>query len=179
MLPQSLQDAPRIYQGARVNVHQVQLTGRAGQTVQRDLIVHPGAVVILPLLGDDQLALIRNHRYAVGSEIWELPAGTREDEEAPERCAARELTEETGYKAGRLKQLAVFYSAPGFCTEKLFAFAAYDLEQVGQKLEATEKITVEVLDWKKAIQMIRNNEICDAKTMATLLYYHAFERDAD
>ena len=177
MLPESLQDAPRVYQGVRVDVYAVELTGRDGQSIQRDLVVHPGAVVILPLLDRDQVVMIRNHRYAVDEELWELPAGTLDPDESPEVCAGRELIEETGYRAGQIEALTRFYSAPGFCTELLHGFVARDLEQVGQDLEATERIIVQVLPWNRTMRMIRDGEIRDAKTIAMLLYHHAFVRE--
>ena len=98
-------------------------------------------------------------------------------DESPAACASRELFEETGYQAGRVDPLAAFYSTPGFCTELMHTFAAYDLTPGDQRLEATEKITVEALCIEKTMQMIQDNTIRDGKTIATLLYYHTFIRD--
>jgi len=180
MLPDFPQPGPILLHGARFEVRQVNIPAKKpGQPPQtRELIVHPGAVVILPILADGNIALIRNKRWAVGEELWELPAGTLEPPEPPDQCAARELIEETGYRAGRLTHLTDFYSCPGFCTELLYAFLATDLTHVGQQLEETEQITVEPTPWDRVLEMIRSHQIRDAKTIAALLYYATFMRNA-
>ena len=91
-----------VLQGARFNVHEMELLGSDGKTYRREVIHHPGAVVLLPLLDQDTVVLIENSRPSVGETLLELPAGTRESDEPPEQTAARELVEETGYHAGRL-----------------------------------------------------------------------------
>lgn len=151
-----------IYQGSRISVRQVD---------HRDLVVHPGAVIILPILDDNQIILIRNERFAVGETLWELPAGTLEPKEHPQETAGRELIEETGYEAAHIEFLTSFYTTPGFCNEKMFAYVAKNLKFVGQKLDATEKITVEIVQWKNVFTMIENGEIKDGKTLTTLLLF--------
>ena len=95
----------------------------------REVIVHPGAVVILPFVSDTQILLIKNRRQAIGGErLIELPAGTLEKGEEPMNCAGRELVEETGHIAGRLKPIGNFFTSPGVLSEKIYAFAAYDLQ---------------------------------------------------
>jgi ADP-ribose pyrophosphatase len=147
-----------------------------GNEFRRELCVHPGAVVILPFLADKVL-LIRNYRYAAQNTLIELPAGTLEKGEDPMNCAGRELLEETGYLAGRLKPLASFFSSPGILTEKLYAFAAYDLEMKVAALEEDEEIETMPVSFDEAIEMIRTAQIIDAKTIATLLLYDRFHRD--
>jgi ADP-ribose pyrophosphatase len=166
-----------LFRGSRFDVYQIELAPRTPgkPPQQRELIVHPGAVVVLPML-DDQVVMIRNQRWAVNQELWELPAGTLEPPEPPDACASRELIEETGYKAGHIEPLAEFYSSPGFCSELLHTFLATDLTHVGQQLEETEKITVELLPFDRVLEMVKSNQIRDGKTMAALLYYHAFTR---
>lgn len=141
-------------------------------TISREWVVHPGAVLILPLLGGGEVVLIRNYRYAAGQELLELPAGTLEPGEAPAVCAARELEEETGYKAGHLEPLCEFYTTPGFTNEKLFAFVATDLEQTVQRLEATEQIRVQIMRLGDALDATVDGRIIDAKTIAALQVYH-------
>src|SRR5437867_4555713 len=85
--------------------------------VQREIVVHPGAVLILPLLTPDRVVMIRNFRYAVCEELLELPAGTLEPPEPPRDCAARELEEEAGYRAAEIEPLCEVYTSPGFTTE--------------------------------------------------------------
>ena len=167
-------DAELAYSGVRFNVYAVDLPGRGGQSVRREAVATPGAVVVLPLLDDQRVVLIRNERFAVGHTLWELPAGTIEDEEPPDQAAARELTEEAGYRAGQVDKLIEFYPTPGICTERMHAYLARDLEHVGQDLDENERITVEVLGLDRSIQMVRDNTIRDGKTIATLLYYQSF-----
>lgn len=106
--------------------------------------------------------------------LWELPAGTLEKEEDPLVCAARELQEETGYRAGTLKPFMKFFTTPGFCNEEIQTFLATDLTFMGQKLDETEKIDTEVVKLVEAYEMIRVGQICDAKTICSLLFYRDF-----
>ncbi len=143
-----------------------------------EIVVHPGAVVVLPLLDQGrQVVMIRNYRYSIEQELWELPAGTldRPDED-PAAAAERELEEETGYRAGRLTPLGRFYPSPGVMTELIQAYAAADLVKTRQRLEATERITVEVVDFAEAIRMIRDGRIVDGKTILTLLKWNLEQR---
>ena len=137
----------------------------------REVIVHNGAVTVIGFLPDDQILLIRNYRYAIGQILLELPAGTLEKGEDPMNCAGRELLEETGYLAGRMKPLGNFFTSPGILSEKMYAYAAYDLEQQVQALEQGEEITVDPTPYDEAIRMIDRGEIHDGKTIAALLMY--------
>ncbi|MCA9668301.1 MAG: NUDIX hydrolase [Myxococcales bacterium] len=166
----------RLLRGAKFDVERVTVAAHDGSTRERELVVHPGSVVILPMLDDERLVLIRNHRYAVGRELWELPAGTLEPGEDPAPCAARELEEETGYRAAHIEALMQFLPVPGWCTERMFAYVARGLTPVGQKLEATEQIVAETRAFDEAITMVRDGVIEDAKTIAVLLYYERFAR---
>jgi ADP-ribose pyrophosphatase len=120
--------------------------------------------------------LIRNRRYAAGQKLVELPAGTLEKGEDPINCAGRELQEETGYLAGRLKPMGSFFSSPGIISEKLYAFAAYDLEKSRRDLDEGEEIEVLPTPYTQALEMVASGEICDAKTIAVLLMYDRFHR---
>ncbi len=134
----------------------------------RDVVVHPGAVTILPVLADGSLVLIQNHRVSVGRPLLELCAGTLEPGERPERAAARELVEETGFSPGTLTPLGSFYSSPGITDEKMFAFLATDLEEVGQRLEPDEDIGVVRVSPEDLDAAVRRGEIEDAKILAVL-----------
>jgi len=159
-----------IYHGRRVDVALVDVEHPKGGFVEREIIEHPGAVVILPLLDADTVILIRNYRHVVGEVLWEVPAGTLEENEQPLTCAVRELEEETGYRANKITHLFDMYSTPGFCNEKLYVFLAEELQFVGQKLDETEQIEVEPLPLSTALEMIKSGEIHDAKTLCLLFY---------
>lgn len=141
---------------------------------KHQLCTHPGAVVILPLIDKETLVLIKNRRYAVAEELWELAAGTLEEGEEPLNAAKRELLEETGYGAKQFQKLTSFYSTPGFCNEKLDLFLATDLKFYGQNLDQSERITAHKVSLSKALEMVNSGEICDAKTMLSLLFYKQF-----
>lgn len=162
------------YKGVRFDVRACDLPTASGQTHRHEAVVHPGACVILPLLEHDEIIMIRNYRFAVGEILWELPAGTLEPNESPLDTALRELTEETGYQASQIEPLTVFYSSPGINNEAIYAYLAKDLTFVGQKLDDTEEITTQIVSWPKALSMIQEGEIRDAKTMLTLLFYARF-----
>ncbi len=170
-------DSQRVYHGVRFDVYGMELPTKSGRKIRRELIVHPGAVVILPILDDDRIVMIRNERFAIGQTLWELPAGTLEPNEPPKVTAGRELIEETGYQANVIEPLFSFYTTPGFCNELMYAFVAKDLKHIGQKLEESEKITVEALSWKEVLTLIQDGILCDGKTIATLLYYKTFNAD--
>lgn len=169
------QNVDPIFHSARFDIYRVEFD-RKGQQMKRDVVVHPGAVAIVPIVGDNQIILIKNQRFAVGKTLWEVPAGTLEPNEAPLETAKRELIEETGYRAEEVEPLTHFYTTPGFCNEMMYVYAAKKLSYVGQKLEATEDISVETVTWKEALRMIQEGIICDGKTIASLLYYHSFKR---
>lgn len=167
-----------MFKGKKVQVELHRLDNlETEKEVLREVVIHPGAVVVLPLLEDGSVILIKNRRYTVNEVLIELPAGTLEKGEDPMNCAGRELLEETGYLAGRLKPLGWFYSSPGILTEKLYSFAAYDLEKRESALEEDEEIEIMPTPFEQAVAMIGNREIRDAKTIATLLMYERFNRN--
>ena len=162
----------------KFNVCQTPVTTKSGATVQYDVIDHPGGVVILPFVGNDKIALIRQERVAVGEEIWELPAGTLDvPGEKPRAAALRELEEEIGYKAKSMRHLRSFFTSPGFLNEVLHAYIARDLVKTKQNLTDGEELSVHILDFSKATDMVMSGEIVDAKTILVILHY-AYE-DAD
>ncbi len=160
-----------LVRGNRFNVERRHVPKRGGGSEARELIVHPGSVVILPLLDDGRIVLIRNTRFTVNRALWELPAGTRKPEEPVELCAARELEEETGYRARELRELLAFYPAPGIADERMFAFVARGLEPTRQQLDDTEQIEVHPTAVAEVMRMIEAGEIEDGKTIATVLFW--------
>ena len=137
----------------------------------REVVIHPGAVCILPFASENEIILIRNYRYPIGGYLLELPAGTLEKNEDPINCAGRELLEETGYLAGRMKPIGNFFTSPGILSEKMYSYAAYDLEQKSQALEEGEDIELRPTPYDEVMRMIDRGEIHDGKTVATILLY--------
>ncbi len=160
-----------VYSGRRIDLRIVTRRRGDGSTARWEVVVHPGAAVILPLTDAGEVVMIRNNRIAVGAELWELPAGTLEPPEPPAECAARELREETGYLAGRIEPLGRFYSSPGYSNEQIHAFLATELRHVGQSLDDGEEIRVEPLGAGRVREMMLSGEIADGKTIATLALY--------
>ncbi len=163
-----------VFKGRRVRVEAGEVTLPNGVSCYKEVVRHPGAVVILPFVSNSEIIMIRQYRYPVNEWIYELPAGTLEEGEDPVETAYRELEEETGYKARVLKHLITFYTTPGICDEKMHAYLAYDLEKSKQRLEKGELIETKVVEFDKAVDMIRHGLIKDAKTIVTLLYYKLF-----
>lgn len=155
----------------RFEVARVQYQLANGEAFVREVIRHPGSVVILPVLDEDHLCLIRNFRVAVDKTLIELPAGTLDVGEDPDICAARELTEETGYVAGRLERLTSFYAAPGILDEQMHLYAAFQLVEGPPAREKGEIIENQVVRWDEALRLIDNGTINDAKTIVGLLFY--------
>jgi len=152
-------------------VARLRFEGPDGREIVRDVIEHPGAAVIVPLLDDGRVVLIRNVRRTVGKVLWELPAGTLEAGEAPEVCAAREVEEETGYRAGSIVPLIEFFASPGILNERMYGYLATDLERTSQSLDHDEEIEVFPIPQWQVRDMLRDGHIEDAKTITLLLYW--------
>lgn len=165
-----------VFTGKRFSVVSMDLPNRdqAAGTYRKEMVVHPGAAVILPMIDADHVVMIHNERPLEDEPLWELPAGTLEPPEEPHVTAGRELIEEAGYQAGDIQLITRFYASPGICTEMMHCYLATNLTAVGQRLEPNEKITVKVLPLSEAMEMIREGIIIDGKTIATLLYYQTF-----
>lgn len=167
-------EATGTVRGRQLRVEVRRVPRSDGRVELRDMVVHPGSVVLLPLLDDGRIVMIRNRRFAIERTLLELPAGTREQDEEPASCAARELAEETGFRAARLDPVLTFYPAPGTSSERMHLFLARGLTAGAQRLDASEQIEVEPLSLGDVLARIRANEIEDAKTIAAVLYFHAF-----
>jgi ADP-ribose pyrophosphatase len=160
-----------LFQGRRFRVERaVQVTPDGVEHV-REVVRHPGAVVILPLLDDGRLCFVRNYRVAVGQTLIELPAGTLEPGEDPAQTALRELAEETGYRAGKIEHVLTFCMSPGILDEQMHLYVARQLQPGPMALEAGEDIQPLLCTWDASFEMMRRGEIRDAKTLVGLLYY--------
>ena len=160
-----------LYRGKRIafRTDEVELPG--GRRTARDIVDHPGAVAIVPVIDDGSIILVKQYRYAAGKELLEIPAGTLEEGEAPDTCARRELKEETGYTAGSMKRIISFYTAPGYSSEVIHVYVATQLRAGEQGLEEDERIAVETYGIDELLKMIEENEIEDGKTVAGVLSY--------
>jgi ADP-ribose pyrophosphatase len=163
-----------LFQAQRFRIERVVQTTPDGSRHVREVVRHPGAVVILPLLDDGRLCFVRNYRVAVRQTLIELPAGTLEPDEPPGETALRELAEETGYRAGRMMHLLTFCMSPGILDEQMHLYLAEQLQPGPMALEAGEDIQPLLCTWDEALEMSRRGEIRDAKTLVALLYYRAF-----
>lgn len=140
-----------------------------GTVFKREIVRHPGAVVIVPFLNKDTVLMIRQVRQAVNETLLEFPAGTLEIGEDPLECAKRELAEEVGMKASRWESLGILYPAPGFCNEIQHCFAAYDLTEYKLEADIDEEITVETLSIQKVKDYIKSGELKDGKSISIFL----------
>lgn len=161
-------DSKKVFTGRVFDVT-VDTVREADRTYIREVVHHPGSAVILPAFDDGTIALVRQYRHPAVKYLLELPAGTLNDKERPEEGAARELEEELGLVAGKLEKLAEFFVSPGFCEEKMWLYLATELTETAQRLEDDELIEVVKIPIDRALQMITDGEIEDAKTIIGLM----------
>jgi ADP-ribose pyrophosphatase len=158
----------RIYDGRIVNLRVDETKLDNGVFSKREVVEHRGATAIVPVFEDGRVVLVHQYRYAVQTELLEIPAGTLEADEAPEACARRELEEETGYKCRELRKMLAIFLAPGYSTEKIHVYLAKGLTETRTRTDEDEKINVVIMPISAALQMISSGKIQDAKTIAGL-----------
>jgi ADP-ribose pyrophosphatase len=168
-----------VHRGRVVNLDIDTVRFPDGSTGELEMMRHSGASAVLPVLsagGDPLIVLVRQYRYATGGYIYEVPAGRPSVAgEDWELCARRELEEETGLRAGTMKKLTSIYTTPGFTDEVIHLYLATDLEAGTYARDADEFMELEQMPLSRALQMVRDGEIQDAKTICTLLYAAGFE----
>ncbi len=157
-----------VHRGRSITVQVEEAVLPDGRRIPLDVVRHPGASAVVPFESADDVLLIRQYRHAAGGFIWEVPAG-KLDGDAPEVCAAKELEEEVGRRAGRLTHLSSILTSPGFTDEVIHLFAAYDLSPVPQRLEHDEVIEVVRTPLSRALEMIWSGELRDAKSALALV----------
>jgi ADP-ribose pyrophosphatase len=140
-----------------------------GRRVPLDVVRHPGASAVVPFVANDRVLLIHQYRHATGTTIWEVPAG-KLDGDPPEVCAARELEEEAGRRAGRLERLGSIWTSPGFTDEVIHLFAAFELTEVPSRPEEDEVIEVVETPFAEALEMVWRGELRDAKSALALIH---------
>jgi ADP-ribose pyrophosphatase len=141
-----------------------------GRTVELDIVRHPGASAVVPFVSVDEVLLIRQFRHAAGGSILEVPAGKLDPGDTPELCAARELEEEAGRRAGRLEKLGSIFTTPGFTDEVIHLFAAFDLAPVPMRHEHDEVIELVPLRLSSALDLVWRGELRDAKSALALIF---------
>ena len=160
-----------VYRGRVIRLVREVLEAR-GRRLVRETVWHPGSVVIVPMVDRSHVVFVRQYRRAVDRDLLELPAGTLEIGEARTVCARRELEEETGWRARRLKRLADFYPAPGVLSERMTVFVAEGLTRGDAHPEPDEHVTPVVLSLRGALSKIRSGEICDGKSIIGIMLVH-------
>jgi ADP-ribose pyrophosphatase len=157
------------YSGVIVDleVDQVRIAGK--ETI-REVVRHPGGVVVLAELEDGRIPFVRQHRYPIDDDLLELPAGKQDDDEEPATSAARELEEETGFRPLFLKHVSSYYTSPGFCDELLHFYYSDQLEKTDRAPEEDEDLEVEYHTLEEALSMATSGEIVDGKTIMALLW---------
>ena len=177
----TLLESKRAYSGKRINVDLDRVRFPDGSVGTLEMVRHPGASAVIPFLDpieskDPRIILIRQYRWAAGDVMWEIPAGTLDHGESPERCAERELREEAGVTAATLRHLTSIYTTPGFTDEIIHLYAATGLTAQGTAHEADEFIETHEVRWSEVGRMIRDRRIRDSKTISALMWVQCFMR---
>ena len=163
-----------LFRGRVFGVRRDHVIEPGGIEAVRELVTHPGSVVVLPVFPDGRILVIRQFRYVTGRYLWELVAGHKEPGESFAAGARRELQEEAGYTAPRLKKMLEIFPSPGLLTERMVIYLAQGLTKGKPRPEDDEKITPRLITLNEAGQWIRRRKIRDAKSVAGILYYSKF-----
>jgi ADP-ribose pyrophosphatase len=159
------------FKGRAFNVRVDTVINAEGHETTRDIVEHPECIAAVPVDSNGDIILVRQYRKAIEKELLEIPAGCIEPGEDPDTAVARELQEEIGHAPGRVEKMGGFYSSPGFCTEYLYLYLATDLKPGQLYAEDTSGIVTVRIKPRQIRQLIKSGEICDAKSIAGLLYY--------
>lgn len=163
-----------IFEGKSFGVRRDELIEPTGVRTMREVVTHPGSVVVLPVLPDGKIVLVRQYRHAAGQYMWELVAGRMEKGENPKKGAERELIEETGYRAKRFTVFLDVFPTPGFLQERMYLLLAEGLTKGQAQPEEDEKLIVATYSKRQLEEMIRSRKMRDAKSIAGLLFYFRF-----
>jgi len=157
-----------IHEGKVIQLKLDEISLPNGNTSRREVVIHNGGVVIVPIRPDGKLVLVEQYRYAVGQRLLEFPAGRLNKGEDPQEAALRELIEETGYRAGEIKKLGHIFTAPGFSNERLHIYLATELTAGEANPDEDEFVEPIVLSREELMHKIQNGEVHDAKTLSAL-----------
>ncbi len=177
--PSGMYRSHRAYDGRLVKVDVDTVRGPTGATFDLEIIRHPGAAAVVPLLSepgaaDPSVLLLKQYRHAAGGHLWEIPAGVLEPGEPAAVCARRELLEEAGAEASSIEHLTTVYTTPGFTDEQIHLFLATGITVGEPEHEADEFIEVQARPLSTVLGMIRDGEIMDAKSIVALLFVAGF-----
>lgn len=162
-------NSKQVFDGKLLKVYYDEVELPSGNKASREIIRHPGAVAVVPILDDGRIAMVRQYRYPIADTLLEIPAGKLDPGEKPEDCAVRELSEETGYVARTLKKLTSIVTTPGFTDEVIHIYVAKDLTMTAQHTDEDEFINLELYTKEELRVMIDNGSLSDAKTLVGLL----------
>ncbi len=162
-------ESKTLYKGRIINLRLDSVVLENGNTALREVVEHPGAVGVIALKDNGDIVMVKQERKAAEQVLVELPAGKLEQGEDPAECAARELTEETGYTAGDLRYLVSFYTSPGFSNEVMYMFLATGLREGENDPDDDEMVETVEISRDRAMEMILKGEIKDGKTIAGIL----------
>ncbi|MBQ8743418.1 MAG: NUDIX hydrolase [Clostridia bacterium] len=158
-----------VFDGKIIRVRKDKVLLPNGDTSFREVVDHNGGVCVAPLTDEEKLIFVRQFRYPYKEIVTELPAGKLEKGEDPHAAGLRELSEETGYIAERLKPLGILYPTPGYCGEKIYLYLAENMKKGEQRLDEDEFLSVEEIPLPSAVDMVMNGEITDSKTQVLVL----------
>lgn len=173
-MPFKLIRSETLLQGRAFKIRRDTLKTPDGRETKLEIVDHGGSVVIIPIDDEKNMLFVRQYRHAAKADLLELPAGTRDKEEPFEKCAAREIREETGLEAGSLQKVGGFYLAPGYSTEFMVVFIATELKENPLDADEDEFLQVEKIPVKKAVEMAEHGEVPDAKSLAALLLARSY-----
>ncbi|GAA0363992.1 NUDIX hydrolase [Bacillus horti] len=160
-----------IYEGKIISLYLEDVQLPNGGQAKREVVKHPGAVAVIPITSANKLVLVRQFRKALEKEIYEIPAGKLDPNEAPSACAVRELKEETGYSASFMKELTSFYTSPGFADELIYLFEATGLEKGEAQPDPDEFVEVVEVTLAEAQELLEQKHIHDAKTAYAIQHW--------
>src|SRR5579859_639485 len=163
-----------IYQGRVFGLRRDEVLEPSGLRTTREVVTHPGSVVVLPVLPDGRIVMVRQYRHATRQYLWELVAGRMERGENPNKGAQRELSEETGYRAKKFTVFLDVFPTPGFLEERMYLLLAEGVTAGEAAPEEDEKLIVAAYTQKQLEEMMRTRKLKDAKSIAGLLFYFSF-----
>lgn len=165
-----------LFEGPLFNVRRDRVLEPGGYQATRDLVIHPGSVVVLPIFPNGEILLVRQYRHSVGCFLWELVAGRIDGGESPLAGAKRELAEETGYTARRFRKLLDVFPTPGFLSEHMVVFACQGLKAGPPRPEEDERLQARRFSLRRLERMMRTGRLRDTKSIAAILFYARFFR---